>query len=132
MPVALDALWPPANAGCGDDGSSVSAVPPTVSLASATLRVTPRGGVRIRLRGNQTAAMFVKIAQVGGKRLGGTELGSYNCAVPGDFTNAQPLSTYGRRLVRRRGRVAVKLTFRIINGSGVTKKRVLSAVIRPE
>jgi len=38
----------------------------------------------------------------------------------------------GRKVVRRHGRLAVKLTFRIINGSGVTNKRVLSGVIKPE
>jgi hypothetical protein len=131
-PPALDAPWPPANAGCGDNGPSMSATPPTVSLTSATVRMSPRGGVRIRLRGNQTAAMSVKIAQVGGKRLAGTERGTYNCTVPGNFTNSHPFSAYGRNLVRRHGRLAVKLTFRIINGSGVTNKRVLSGIIRPE
>jgi len=48
------------------------------------------------------------------------------------FTNSQRLSDYGRKIVRRHGRLAVKLTFRIINGSGVTNKRVLSGVIKPE
>ena len=125
-------LWPPANAGCGENGSTASDIAPTVRLTSATLRLTPRGDVRIRVRGSQTAAMFVKIAQVGGKRVGGTERGSYNCVTPGTFTNSQRLSDYGRKLVRRHGRLAVKITFRIINGSGVTNKRVLSGVIKPE
>lgn len=132
VPLPLDAPWPPANAGCGENGSTRSDDQPTVRLTSATLRLTPRGGVRIRLRGNQTAAMFVKIAQVGGTRVGGSERGSYNCAAPGSFTNSQGLSDYGRKLVGRHGRLAVKLTFRIINGSGVTNKRVLSGVIKPE
>jgi len=101
-------------------------------LTEALVFLTPRGGVRIRLRGDQTAAMFVKLAQVGGKRVGGTERGSYNCTAPGTFTNSQRLSDYGRKVVRRHGRLAVKLTFRIINGLGVTNKRVLSGVIKSE
>jgi len=132
VPPPLDALWPPANAGCGENATTKSDIQPTVRLTSATLRLTPRGGVRIRLRGDQTAAMFVKLAQVGGKRVGGTERGSYNCAAPGTFTNSQRLSDYGREIVRRHGRLVVKLTFRIINGSGITNKRVLSGVIKPE
>lgn len=132
VPPPLDAPWPPANAGCGENGTTKSDFAPTVGLTSATLRLTPRGGVRIRLRGNQTAAMFVKIAQVGGKRVGGTPRWTYNCAAPANFTNSQRLSDYGRKLVRRHGRLAVKLTFRIINGSGATNKRVLSGVIKPE
>ena len=132
VPPPLDAAWPPANAGCGENGPSMSTVPPTVRLTSAILRMTLSGRVRIRLRGNQIAAMFVKIAQVGGKRLGGTQRGTYNCTAPGSFDNSPLLSDYGRKLVRRHGRLAVKLTFRIINGSGVTDKRVLSGVIRPQ
>ena len=132
VPLPLDAPWPPANAGCGENGTTKSDIAPTVRLTSATLRLTPRGGVRIGLRGSQTAAMFVKIAQVGGKRVGGSERGSYNCTATGNFTNSQRLSDYGRKLVRRHRRLAVKLTFRIINGSGVTNKRVLSGVIKPE
>ncbi len=132
VPPPLDAPWPPAIAGCGENGSTSSDIRPTVRLTSATLRLTPRGGVRIRLRGNQTAAMFVKIAQIGGKRVGGTDRGVYSCTVPGSFISSQRLSDYGRKLVRRHGRLAVKLTFRIINGSGVTNKRVLSGVIKPE
>jgi len=42
----------------------------------------------MRLRGNQTAAMFVKLAQVGGRRLGGTERGSYNCTAPATWSSA--------------------------------------------
>jgi hypothetical protein len=132
VPPPLDAPWPPANAGCGDNGPSMRVTPPTVRLTSATLRLTPRAGVRIRLAGNQTAAMFVKIAQVGGKRVGGTQRGTYDCTAPGNFISPHPLSDYGRKLVRRHGSLAVKLTFRIINGSGVTNKRVLSGIIRPE
>jgi hypothetical protein len=98
----------------------------------ATLRLTPRAGVRIRLAGNQTAAMFVKIVQVGGKRVGGTQRGTYDYTAPGNFISPHPLSDYGRKLVRRHGSLAVRLTFRIINGSGVTSKRVLSGIIRPE
>lgn len=132
VPPPLDAPWPPANAGCGENGPTTSDIEPTVRLTSATLRLTPRGGVRLRLHGNQTAAMFVKIAQVGGKRVGGSARGSYNCTAPGSFTNSQRLSDYGRKLVRRHRRLAVKLTFRIINGSGATNKQVLSGVIKPE
>lgn len=126
----LDAPWPPANAGCGENGTTKSDIAPTVRLTSATLRLTPRG-VRIRLRGSQTAAMFVKIAQVGGKRVGGTTAGSYTCTTPRNSVIAPSLSAYGRKLVRRHGRLAVKITFRLINGSGVTNKRVLSGVIMP-
>jgi hypothetical protein len=124
------ALSPPANAGCGD-GTAKSDIQPTVKLSSATLRTTPQRHVHILMRGTQTAGMFVKISQVGGKRVGGTEPGSYTCASPGTFTISIPLSDYGRKIVRRHGRLAVKLTFRLINGSGVTNKRVLSGVIKP-
>ena len=104
VPPPLDALWPPANAGCGENGTTKSDIQPTVRLTSATLRLTPRGGVRIRLRGGQTAAMFVKLAQVGGKRVGGTERGSYNCTAPGNFIHqfaaAQRLWPQGRATPR--------------------------------
>lgn len=129
---ASAAEWPPANAGCGDDGPTMSDNRPTVRLTSATLRLRDSGRVRIYLRGNQTAAMTVKIAQVGGKQVGGTARGVYSCTTPRNSVVATPLNAYGRKLVRRHGRLAVKLTFRLINGSGVMHKRVLSGVIKPE
>ena len=76
--------------------------------------------------------MTVKIAQVGGKRVGGTAAGGYTCTTPRNTVIAPSLNAYGRKLVRRHGRLAVKITFRLINGSGVTTKRVLSGVIKPE
>jgi hypothetical protein len=76
--------------------------------------------------------MTVQIAQVGGRRVGGTSPVGYTCSAPGDSVLALPLNAYGRALVRRHGRVAVKLTCRLVNGSGVTNVRVLSGVIRPE
>lgn len=132
VPPPLDAPWPPANSGCGDDGPTASDIQPTLRLRSATLRLRDSGRVRISVRGNQTAAMFVKIAQVGGKRVGGTAAGSYTCTTPRDSVIAPSLNAYGRKLVRRHGRLAVNITFRLINGSGVTNKRVLSGVIKPE
>ncbi len=128
---ASAAELPPANSGCGDDGPTMSDMKPTVRLTSATLRLRDSGRVRVYLRGSQTAAMTVKIAQVGGKRVGGTT-GSYTCTTPRNSVVAMPLNAYGRKLVRRHGRLAVKITFRLINGSGVTNKRVLSGVIKPE
>lgn len=123
---------PPANSGCGDDGPTKSDIQPTVRLTSATLRLRDSGRVRISVRGSQTAAMTVKIAQVGGKRVGGTSAGSYTCTTPRNSVIAPSLNAYGRKLVRRHGRLAVKVTFRLINGSGVTNKRLLSGVIKPE
>lgn len=123
---------PPAHSGCGDDGPTKSDSHPTVRLTSATLRLRDSGRVRISMRGNQTAAMTVKIAQVGGKRVGGTAAGSYTCTTPRNSVITPSLNAYGRKLVRRHGRLGVKITFRLINGSGVTNKRVLSGVIKPE
>ena len=124
--------WPPASSGCGDDGPTMSSSRPTVRLTSTTLRLRDTGRVRIHLRGNQTAATTVTIAQVGGKRVGGTRAGGYTCTTPRNGIVALPLNAYGRRLVQRHGRLAVKITFRLINGSGVTNKRVLPGVIKPE
>ncbi|MGH8733331.1 MAG: hypothetical protein ACREVB_06580, partial [Burkholderiales bacterium] len=122
---------PPANSGCGEAGPTMSEARPTVRLTSTTLRLRDTGRVRIHLRGNQTAAMTVKIAQVGGKRVGGTTEDGYACATPRAAIVAVPLNAYGRRLVRRHGRLEVKLMFRLINGSGVTNTRSLGGVIRP-
>lgn len=129
---AAAAQSPPARSGCGDDGPTMSATPPTVRLASSTLRLRSTGHVRVHVRGTQTAAMTVKIAQAGGRRIGGTRPGTYTCATPHDGIVAVPLSGFGRRLVHRHGRLTVKVTFRLTNGSGVTSTRVQSAVIRPE
>lgn len=105
---------------------------PTVRLTSTTLRLRDTGRVRIYVRGNQTAAMTVNIGQIGGKRVGGTSAGGYTCTTPSNGIVALPLNAYGRKLVQRHGRLAVKITFRLINGSSVTNKRVLSGVIKPE
>jgi hypothetical protein len=129
---ASDVNLPPANAGCGDDGLTTSDSQPSVRLTSATLRLRETRRVRIFVRGTQTAAMTVTIAQVGGKRVGGTSAGGYTCTTPSNSIVALPLNAYGRKLVQRRGRLAVKITFRLINGSGVTNKRLLSGVIKPE
>ncbi len=43
-----------------------------------------------------------------------------------------PLNAYGRKLVERHGRLAVKLTFSLVNGSGMRDYRILSGVIRHE
>ncbi len=113
-----------ARVGWGDEGRGASSSEGTV------LGLGLRGvGV---MRGNQTAAMTVKVSQVGGKRVGGTMPGSYTCATPNAGVVSVPINAYGRKLVRRHGRLAVKLTFRLINGSGVTHTRVWSGVIRPE
>lgn len=128
---ASAADFPPANSGCGESGPTMSDSKPTVRLTSATFRLRDTGRVRIFLRGNQTAAMRVKISQVGGKRIGGTGPGSYTCATPNAGVVALPINAYGRKLVRRHGRLAVKLTFWLTNGSGVTHTRVWSGVIRP-
>ena len=122
---------PTANAGCGDDGPTMSPNRPTVRLTSATVRLRVTRA-RIFVRGNQTAGMIVKIAQVGGKTVGGTPHGTYTCATPEAGVVSTSLNGYGRKLVRRHGRLAVKLTFRLINGSGVRHNRVWSAVIKPE
>jgi len=129
---ASAARSPPATSGCGDNGPTMSDSRPTVRLTSATLRLRDTGRVRISVRGSQTAAMTVKIAQAGGKRVGATAAGGYTCTIPTDSVVATPLNAYGRALVRRHGRLVVKITFRLINGSGVTNTRVLSGVIRPE
>jgi hypothetical protein len=122
---------PPANAGCGDDGLTKSDSQPSVRLTSTTLRLRDSGRVRISVRGTQTAAMTLTIAQAGGKRVGGTSAGGYTCTTPSNGIVALPLNAYGRKLVQRHGRLVVKITFRLINGSGVTNKRVLSGVIKP-
>ncbi|MDP1847603.1 MAG: hypothetical protein Q8K79_07420 [Solirubrobacteraceae bacterium] len=132
VPSPLDAPYPPAHAGCGEGGLTASQNRPTVRLASATLRLRDTGNVRIFVRANQSSATKVKIAQVGGKRVGGTVPGSYTCANPEKILVSAPLNNYGRKLVRRHGRLAVKITFRLINGSGITNKRVLSGVVKPE
>lgn len=84
------------------------------------------------MRGNQVAATKVRIAQVGGRRVGGTEPRSFTCAAPRNSVISIPINAYGRKLVRRNGRLAVKITFRLINGSGVKHARVWSGVIKPE
>lgn len=130
-PTSASHLPTTANTGCGDNGLTASPNRPTVKLTSATIRM--RGTrARIFLRGNQTAAMTVKISQVGGKKVGGTMHGGYTCATPEPGVVSTPLNAYGRKLVRRHGRLAVKLTFRMINASGVRHNRVWSAVIKPE
>lgn len=130
-PTSASHLPTTANAGCGDDGLTASPNRPTVRLTTATVRMRDTRA-RIFLVGDQTAAMTVKIAQVGGKTVGGTPHGSYTCATRGPGVVSTSLNAYGRALVRRHGRLAVKLTFRLINGSGVRHTRVWSAVIRPE
>ncbi len=130
-PVASATDFPPPNAGCGDDGLTQSQNRPTVRLTSATARLRDTGSARIFLRGNQTAAMTVKVAEVGGKRVGGTAPQSFTCATPNAGVVAVPINAYGRKLVRRHGRLAVKFTFRLVNRSGVTHTRVWSGVIKP-
>jgi hypothetical protein len=128
-----DDLFPPVNAGCGAYGMAMSQNRPTVRVTSLRLRDT--GQVRIGVRGNQTAATKVRIAQDGGRRVGGTPADGYTCTRPDVNTTSRisvPLNAYGRKLVRRHGRLPVKVTFRLINGSGVTNTRVVSGVITPE
>ena len=126
-----NSAFPPAGSGCGDDGLTQSASRPTLTLTSATLPLRDTGRVRIYIRGTQTAAMTVKMAQVGGRRVGGTNPGGYTCTTSGTSVVAPALNAYGRKLVARHGRLAVKLTFRLVNGSGVRHTRVWSGVIRP-
>jgi hypothetical protein len=135
VPPSMTAVFPPAGAGCGENGLTRSQNRPTVTLTSTTFPVrgtkTGVGGrVRIPIRANQTAASNVKIAQVGGKHVGGSV--GYICTEPTKRTASVDLNGYGARLVQRHGRLAVKVTFRLINGSGVTHTRVWSGVIRPE
>lgn len=125
------ATWPPANSGCGEDGPTSSSDRPTVALTSRALRLGDTGRVRAQVRGDQTAATTVTITQAGGKRVGGTVAGTYTCATPARAVVSLPINDYGRKLVRRHGRLEVTLTFRLVNGSGVQSTVRRSAVIRP-
>jgi hypothetical protein len=99
---------------------------PTVRLTSTTFPMRAEAGqastgrVRIPVHANQIAATKVKLAQVRGKRVGGTAGGSYTCTEPTKHTVSVALDAFGVKLVRRHHRLAVKVTFRLINGSGVT------------
>jgi hypothetical protein len=136
VPPSVTAAFPPTAAGCGEKGLTRSQKRPTVRLTSTAFPVRGAntglsGRVRIPIRANQTAASYVKIAQVGGKRVGGT-VGGYICTEPTKRTASVSLDGYGARLVQRHGRLAVRVTFRLINGSGVTHVRSWLGVIRPE
>ncbi len=125
------ANWPPANSGCGENGPTMSSDRPTVELASDALGLRDTGRVRVSLRGNQTAATAVTIAQIGGRRVGGTASGTYTCITPAAGVVSLPLNDYGRRLVRRHGELKVTLAFRLVNGSGVTNTVRRVGVVRP-
>jgi len=129
---ASAADWPPAASGCGEDGPTKSSEPPTLTRISSTLVLRYTGDARMYVRGTQTAAMTVSIAQAGGRRVGGTPRGGYTCSDPTYSRLALPLNSYGRKLVRRHGRLRVSVVFRIVNGSGVTNTVRSSGVIRPE
>lgn len=130
--VVSAATWPPANSGCGDDGPTQSASVPTVRLTSASLRLRDTGRARIYLRGNQTAAMTVTIAQVGGKRVGGTT--PANTPAPPRPGTASWLRRSMPTAASSCGEMAgwrSRSPSGLINGSGATNTRVLSGVIRP-
>lgn len=120
---------PPAGSGCGESGPTHSHTRPTASLTSKTLALRYTGRVRVRLRGNQTAAATVSMFQAGGRRVGGTPRGGYTCTRPGEGAVSLPLNGYGRALVRRHGQLGVRLTLRLVNGSGVRNTVRLSGVI---
>lgn len=131
--VPASADLPPTNSGCGDAGSTKSAERPTVTLGqSMTLRSTGRARL-VLSNANQTAAATVRIAQAGGRRIGGTPSGGYTCISHDQPRNvvAIPIKAYGRRLVKRNGKLRVSVTFRIVNGSGVANTVRGTAVIRP-
>ncbi|WP_205696541.1 hypothetical protein [Conexibacter sp. SYSU D00693] len=130
-PAAAGSL-PPVHSGCGDAGPTQSDTRPTASLASKTLTLRYTGRARMRLIGNQTAAVTVAITQAGGRRVGGTSEGGYTCSRPEAGLVALPINEYGRRLVRRHGSLRVRLTLHLVNGSGVRNTVRLSGVIRPE
>jgi hypothetical protein len=125
---------PPTNSGCGEAGSTKTDVRPNVTFGqSMTLRYTRRARL-VLTNANQTAAATVRVVQAGGRRVGGTPAGGYTC-ISDDQTRsavAIPINEYGRRLVKRNGRLRVTVTFRIVNGSGVTNTVRGTAVIRPE
>ena len=124
------ATWPPADSGCGQSGPTKTQARPTAVLASKTLRLRTTGAVRVYLRGNQTAAASVSITQAGGRRVGGTAAGGYTCTTPKEGIVALPMNSYGRALVRRHGQLRVRLTLRLVNGSGVRDTVTLSGTIR--
>lgn len=121
---------PPINAGCGRSGMTHSAAEPTVSLASSALTLRYYGEVHGVVRGSQTAAVTVSMKQAGGRLVGGTTGHTYTCTVPNRSSVSLPLNIYGRTLVRRHGRLAVRLTLQLVNGSGVRNTVHLSGVIR--
>ena len=123
---------PPAGSGCGESGPTQSEARPIASLASKTLTLRDTGRVRLLVRGNQTAAATVSITQDGGRRVGGTNADQYTCTTPDTGIVSLPLNVYGRALVRRHGRLPVRLTVHLVNGSGVRNTVRLSGVIHPE
>lgn len=136
-PAATTNYVAPANSGCGENGPTMSSRVPTVYLTSATVRLRDNGRARFFLRGTQAAATTVRITQVGGKRVGGTEPRTYTCTPDGSGPDGSgvvslPINAYGRKLVKRNGRLKVKLVFHLVNGSGVRHTRVQTSVIRPE
>jgi hypothetical protein len=127
------ATAPPVASGCGDDGPTMSASRPTMTLPR-TLTLRSTGRVRIVLTSaSQTAAATVKLAQAGGRRVGGTAPGTHTCTngARASSTVSVPLDAYGRRLVRRHGHLRVRVTLNLVNGSDVTNRVRGLAVIRP-
>lgn len=121
---------PPTNSGCGQSGPTHSDARPTAALASKMLTLRYTGQVRVRVRGDQTAAATVAITQAGGRRVGGTPSGRYTCTTPGESIVSLPLNSYGRALVRRHGQLRVQLTLHLVNGSGMRNTVRLAGVIR--
>lgn len=120
--------------GCRDFGSAApTADKPTVSLASSTLTLRNKDRVRVRIvvRGNQATQATVSIAQPGGRLVGGTDRGTYTCTFPDSSVVSLPLNSYGRALVRRHRKLSVRLTWQLVNGSGVRNTVRLSGVVRP-
>ncbi len=126
-------IWPPSGpSGCGE--LTRSDEKPFVSvLRDGWLRYT--GKARIFLPSStQQAAATVSITQAGGRRIGGTLGFMYTCtpapAGPSAYV-ALPITDYGRRLIRRHGRLSVTVTLRILNGSNVRNVVRQRVTIRP-
>jgi hypothetical protein len=91
-----------------------------VQLVSTMLTVGDTGRVRMLVYGgDQTAAATVSITQESGRTVGATPSGGYTCTTAGESTILLPLNHYGRALVRRHGNIGVRLTWQLVNGSGV-------------
>lgn len=131
-PASTGAETPPVGAGCGPNGPTRSATPPTAALASSTILLRDTGRIRMLVRGNQTAGATVVVSQAGGRRVGGTDGSTYTCIGPGTEAVALPLNAYGRALVRRHRQLRVLVRMRLVNGSGVGDTVALTGTVRAD